>query len=68
MVSRRDPARQRRLIYLMAGKGRIRLNDRNRDVEKGAGVYLGCSEGASIRAADGAPLKLLHLVAPRIPK
>jgi len=56
------------LIYLMDGKGRIRLDNRDYDVEKGAGVYLGPTETAAIRAADGAPLKLFHLIVPQIPK
>jgi len=56
------------LIYLMDGKGRIRLDNRNYDVEKGAGVYLGPAETASIRAADSASLKLFHLIVPQIPK
>ena len=56
------------LIYLMEGKGRITLDDRSYDVTKGAGVYLGPSERATIAAADGAALKLFHLVVPRIPK
>ncbi len=56
------------LIYLMEGKGNIRLNNKDYSVEKGAGVYLGPSETASIQAASGAALKLFHLVVPRIPK
>ena len=56
------------LIYLMEGKGRIRLNDKDYDVEKGMGVYLGPSETATIQAASGASLKLFHLVVPKIPK
>jgi hypothetical protein len=56
------------LIYLMEGKGRIRLNDRDFDVEKGAGVYLGPRETVTIRAANGGLLKLFHLVVPQIPK
>jgi quercetin dioxygenase-like cupin family protein len=56
------------LIYLIEGKGRIRLDGKDYDVAKGAGVYLGPSESASIRAADGASLKLFHLVVPQIPK
>ncbi len=55
------------LIYLMDGKGTIRLNGTDYAVEKGAGIYLGPSETASIRA-NGASLKLFHLVVPRIPK
>jgi quercetin dioxygenase-like cupin family protein len=56
------------LIYLMDGKGRIRLDNRDYDVEKGAGVYLGPAETASIRAEDGASLKLFHLIVPPIPE
>jgi|ERR1043165_1874539 hypothetical protein len=51
------------LIYLMDGKGRIRLNDRDYDVEKGAGIYLGPAESATIQARDGA-VKLFHLEVP----
>ena len=56
------------LIYLMEGKGNIRLNDKDYNVEKGAGVYLGPSETATIQAGSGASLKLFHLVVPHIPK
>jgi AraC-like ligand binding domain len=56
------------LIYLMEGRGNIRLNDKDYGVEKGAGVYLGPSETATIQAASGASLKLFHLVVPKIPK
>ena len=56
------------LIYLMDGKGSIKLNDKAYDVEKGGGIYLGPSESATIQAASGASLKLFHLVVPQIPK
>jgi quercetin dioxygenase-like cupin family protein len=56
------------LIYLMEGKGNIRLNGKDYNVEKGAGIYLGPSETASIQAGSGASLKLFHLVVPHIPK
>ena len=56
------------LIYLMEGKGSIRLGGKDYDVAKGAGVYLGPSETASIQAAGGASLKLFHLVVPQIPR
>jgi quercetin dioxygenase-like cupin family protein len=56
------------LIYLMEGKGRIRLDNKNYDVEKGAGVYLGPAESAAIEAAAGGSLKLFHLIVPQIPK
>ena len=55
------------LIYLMEGQGQIRLDSKNYDVSKGAGVYLGPSESATILAAGVAPLKLFHLVVPKIP-
>ena len=55
------------LIYLMEGQGTIRLDNKNYDVSKGAGVYLGPSETATIQAAGGAALKLFHLIVPRIP-
>jgi 5-deoxy-D-glucuronate isomerase len=55
------------LLYLMEGKGSIRLDEKNFDVSKGSGVYLGLSEGATIQPDAGASLKLLHLVVPKIP-
>jgi quercetin dioxygenase-like cupin family protein len=59
---------QHQLIYLMEGKGRIRLENRDYDVEQGAGVYLGPKETAAISAANAASLKLFHLIVPQIPK
>ena len=56
------------LIYLMEGAGKIRLDGKDYDVAKGAGVYLGPSETAAIQAGAGAALKLFHLVVPHIPK
>jgi hypothetical protein len=61
-------AGKHQLIYLMEGKGSIRLNDKDYPVEKGAGVYLGPAETATIKAAAGDTLKLFHLVVPQIPK
>ncbi len=63
-----EAADRHQLIYLMQGKGRIRLKDKDYDVEKGGGIYLGPTEIATIQAASSAPLKLFHLVVPRIPK
>jgi hypothetical protein len=63
-----EAADKHQLIYLMDGKGNIRLNDRDYAVEKGGGIYLGPAETATISAAGGAPLKLFHLVVPKIPK
>ena len=56
------------LVYLMEGRGKIRLESKDYDVAKGAGVYLGPSETATIQAADGNSLKLFHLMVPQIPK
>ena len=63
-----DATSKHQLIYLMDGKGSIRLNNKDYSVEKGAGIYLGPSETATIQAASGASLKLFHLVVPKIPK
>jgi quercetin dioxygenase-like cupin family protein len=63
-----DVVNKHQLIYLMDGKGKIRLEGKDYDVAKGAGVYLGPSETATIQAAEGGSLKLFHLVVPQIPK
>jgi quercetin dioxygenase-like cupin family protein len=56
------------LIYLMEGKGTIRLDNQDYEVSSGAGVYLGPAESARLKAAAGGAMKLFHLVVPRIPK
>ena len=61
------PSDKHQLLYLMEGSGRIRLDHKDYDVLKGAGVYLGPSESATIQPAEGASLKLLHLVVQQIP-
>jgi len=63
-----DVADKHQLIYLMEAKGCVPLHDRDYDAEKGAGIYLGPSEMATIQAANGVTLKLFHLVIPQIPK
>jgi quercetin dioxygenase-like cupin family protein len=55
------------LIYLMEGQGKIQLEGKSYDVSKGAGVYLGPTEGATIQSSGTRPLKLFHLVVPKIP-
>ncbi len=50
----------------MEGSGVINLKGEDYEVAKGAGIYLGPSESAGIRQAGSAPLKLLHLVVPKI--
>jgi quercetin dioxygenase-like cupin family protein len=56
------------LIYLMEGNGTIRLDNQDYEVTRGAGVYLGPAESASLKAAEGASMKLFHLIVPPIPK
>lgn len=63
-----ETVNQHQLIYLMEGKGRIILDGKTYDVEKGAGLYLGPAETATFQAAEGASLKLFHLRVPPIPK
>ncbi|MGA2893683.1 MAG: AraC family ligand binding domain-containing protein [Xanthobacteraceae bacterium] len=63
-----DITSKHQLIYLMEGKGSIQLNNRDYEVEKGAGIYLGPSETTTIQATSGKSLKLFHLVVPQIPK
>ena len=62
-----DPLEKHQLIYLMEGQGSIRLEGKDYEVARGAGVYLGPSESATIQAAAASPLKLFHLMVPRIP-
>ena len=63
-----DASDKHQLIYLMDGKGSINLDNKDYDVPKGAGVYLGPAETATIKASGGESLKLFHLVVPQIPK
>jgi glyoxylate utilization-related uncharacterized protein len=63
-----DSSDKHQLLYLMDGKGSISLENKEHEVSKGMGVYLGPSETATFRAADGASLKIFHLAVPRIPK
>jgi hypothetical protein len=62
-----DPIEKHQLIYLMEGSGQIRLDNKDYDVARGAGVYLGPAETATIQAGAGSSLKLFHLVVPHIP-
>jgi glyoxylate utilization-related uncharacterized protein len=63
-----DTNDKHQLLYLMEGKGSIQLDNKEHEVSKGMGVYLGPSETATIQAADGASLKIFHLAVPKIPK
>jgi AraC-like protein len=62
-----EAGNKHQLVYLMDGNGRITLNGKSYDVGKGAGVYLGPSEKATVEASSGS-LKLFVLVVPKIPK
>ena len=62
-----EAADKHQLIYLMEGSGTIRLEDKDHQVSKGMGVYLGCSESATLQAAPGGSMKLLHLIVAPIP-
>jgi mannose-6-phosphate isomerase-like protein (cupin superfamily) len=50
----------------MEGEGTIQLGNRDYEVKKGAGVYLGPNETATIRPAPGTSLKLFQVVVPTI--
>lgn len=63
-----DACARHQLVYLMEGAGTITLDGKTYEVAKGAGVYLGPDETASIAADRGAGLKLFHLVVPQLPK
>ncbi len=63
-----EPQDKHQLIYLMEGSGNISLDNKDYDVPRGAGVYLGPSETATIKASTGDTVKLFHLIVPQIPK
>jgi hypothetical protein len=54
------------LVYLMEGEGVIELEQKTYDVKRGAGIYLGPSETASVSHAGASQLKLFHLIVPKI--
>ncbi len=64
---RADAGDNHQLLYLMDGTGRINLQNKDHDVKKGMGIYLGPSEIATI-SATGSMVKLFHLTVPQIPK
>lgn len=63
-----DPQNKHQLIYLMEGGGTINLENKDYDVPRGAGVYLGPSETATIKASQKGTVKLFHLIVPQIPR
>ncbi len=54
------------LLYLMEGEGFITLNGVEYPVGRGAGLYLGPNETATIRVDGAAEVKLFHLVVPEV--
>jgi mannose-6-phosphate isomerase-like protein (cupin superfamily) len=66
LVARSDP-NSHQLLYLMDGEATIILDSEEHRVAKGAGVYLGPSEEARIEHRGSGPLKLFHLVVPKLP-
>lgn len=56
------------LLYLMEGQGVIELEGKEYEAGKGAGIYLGPAETATISHSGNAPLKLFHLVVPIKPQ
>ena len=63
-----DAGAKHQLVYLMEGKGTINLENKNHEVTKGMGIYLGPAETATISAASGSTVKIFHLVVPQIPR
>lgn len=61
-----NDASTHQVLYLMEGSGKIRLDGKDYDVGKGAGVYLGPSEAATISQTGAGPLKLFHLTVPKV--
>lgn len=61
-----NDASTHQVLYLMEGDGKIRLDGKNYDVGKGAGVYLGPSEKATISQTGTGTLKLFHLTVPKV--
>ncbi len=63
-----DAGPKHQLLYLMEGQGSISLENKEHQVQKGMGIYLGPSETATIQAAPGATVKIFHLTVPQIPR
>jgi glyoxylate utilization-related uncharacterized protein len=59
-------AHSHQLVYLMEGEATVTLNAQDHRIARGAGVYLGPSETARITHAGSSPLKLFHLIVPKL--
>ena len=62
----RSDGKTHQLLYLMEGEGTITLNAKEHQVARGNGLYLGPSESARLTQRGASPLKLLHLVVPKL--
>jgi quercetin dioxygenase-like cupin family protein len=62
-----DAGNKHQLLYLMEGKGIINLENKDHEVSKGMGIYLGPGETATI-SATASTVKVFHLTVPQIPK
>jgi quercetin dioxygenase-like cupin family protein len=56
------------LLYFLEGAGKINLEGKDYEVGKGAGIYLGPEETASITAGAGSKVKLFHITVPQLTK
>src|SRR5262245_5900258 len=62
-----DAGNKHQLLYLMEGQGVINLENKDHEVSKGMGIYLGPTETATI-SATASTVKVFHLTVPQIPK
>jgi quercetin dioxygenase-like cupin family protein len=62
----RSKQNEHQLVYLMEGKAVIALNGKDYEVGKGAGIYLGPGEAATVSPLGAGTLRLFHLVVPKL--
>lgn len=62
----RSDGNTHQLVYLMDGEAKISLDSKDHAVSKGAGIYLGPSESATIKQSGAGAVKLFHLVVPHL--
>lgn len=56
------------LLYLLDGNGIINLANKDYEVGKGAGLFLGPSESAVVRCNHKDGLKMFHVIISQVPK
>jgi glyoxylate utilization-related uncharacterized protein len=61
----KNDGQHNQLVYLMEGEATITLNDKDHQVAKGNGIYLGPGESATIVQRGSSALKLFQLVVPK---